>query len=115
MHLDGIKAGSWFLFKSLDLTGIGHLTIRTGSTHQAGHRLEVRTGSLEGPIIAAVAIPFTSGNREDWSETKFRLAATNGIHDLYFTFSFDGDDDKAFVTFDWVRFHGEGGEMLTNR
>ncbi|MEM1135704.1 MAG: ThuA domain-containing protein [Bacteroidota bacterium] len=106
MHLDKIVKDSYFSFKNIDMTGIEELTIRTGQVGSDGYIVNIRSGSVDGEIIASQKLPFTNGKRVGWSETTLSInKMLNGKRDLFFTFDFEGEDDKAFVTFDWIYFH----------
>ena len=106
MHLDRITKDSWFLFKNIDLTGVKKLTVKTGQTRNKGYTLNIRVGNVDGKIIATTEIPFTNGGRVNWSETEVAFnEIVKGKHDLYFTFDYNGEDERAFVTMDWIYFH----------
>jgi len=114
MHLDQIKKDSWFSFEKIDFTDIENLTIKTGQVRSKGYTLNIRKGSKDGEIIASVEIPYTDGRREGWSETKvFLKERLVGKQDIYFTFDFKGDNEAAFVTFDWIYFN-KSSESNTN-
>jgi len=104
-HLDKVTPDSWFMFKEIDLTGIKKVTVRNGSVADGNFTFQIRKGAPDGEVIGAAPLPFTDGSRTSWSETTVELQPTKGQHDLYFTVKYDGEDDRAFVTVDWLYFH----------
>ncbi|UZR95379.1 ThuA domain-containing protein [Chondrinema litorale] len=105
VHLNDIRKNSYFMFEDIDLTGISQLTVKTGCT-QKGFVLNVRKGSVEGEIIATGNIPYTNGEIEGWSEVPIPVTQpVDSNVDLYFTFDFTGEEEKGFITLDWIYFN----------
>ncbi|MEN7548663.1 ThuA domain-containing protein [Rapidithrix thailandica] len=105
MLLKNIRSDSYFMFKNIDLTGVDRLSLRTGSVHGPGYVVKVRKDKPDGEVIGTVAIPYTSGEETDWSDLEVKLKEVKGKCDVYFTFDYEGENPKAYVTVDWIFFH----------
>ena len=100
-------SGSHARFEDIDLTDVGAISALVGLVPgtTAGGTIEVHLDRPDGPTIGA----FSVGMRPEqagFHEYTARLQPTEGVHDLYFTFTGEGDGPVAIV--DWFRFHREG-------
>ena len=64
-----------------------------------GGKLEIHSGSIDGPILATVEI---EGSREAgiWKSVSTPVSTIKGVHDLYFVFK----GEKDLFNFDWWKF-----------
>jgi type 1 glutamine amidotransferase len=97
-----IDPGDWAAYPGVDLTGVTGLSARVVSGG-AGGTLQVRTGSVDGPVLGSVAVPNTGG----WSTFADVTAALSnvptGAQTVYLTFTGSGSglfdvDSFTFTT-----------------
>ena len=94
-----VDPGDWAAYPGVDLTGVTGVSARVVSGG-AGGTLQVRTGSVDGPVLGSVAVPNTGG----WS-TFADLSAPlsnvpTGSQTVYLTFAGSGSglfDVDAFT------------------
>jgi glucose/arabinose dehydrogenase/cytochrome c551/c552 len=73
---------SWILFRQLDLTGIGSVTLHYTGADKAG-TVTLKTGSLEGEEIGSITIAQAPGKS---GTVRIPLAKMQGLHDLYIVY-----------------------------
>jgi hypothetical protein len=97
-----VDPGDWAAYPGVDLTGVTGLSARVVSGG-AGGTLQVRTGSVDGPVLGSVAVPNTGG----WSTFADVTAALSnvptGAQTVYLTFTGSGSglfdvDSFTFTT-----------------
>ncbi|MDW7695532.1 ThuA domain-containing protein [Flammeovirgaceae bacterium SG7u.111] len=109
-YLHRIQPDSHFMFKGIDLSGVDKITMRTSATGSEGFKINLRLGSPKGEIVASGEVPFTTGKRNDFSETILTFSKqVNATQDIYITFEYAGTEN-ASVEIDWLLFH-KAGEM----
>lgn len=64
----------------------------------AGGRIEVRAGSLQGPLVAAIEVPDTGGEGT-WRTVTAQASAITGVHDLYFIYNAHGGQHRFRVDY----------------
>jgi hypothetical protein len=94
----GFDAGRFFVFKGLDFSaGLSEIALAV-ATSKAGGRIEIRDGSLDGPVLGTLVTKATGGER-DFQEQTVKVARLSGRHDLYFV-----SRDPSAANVDYVRF-----------
>jgi beta-glucosidase len=80
---------AWLLFRAMDLrrkpTRLAARVSRdrpAAAQHSTQPELELRLGTLDGPLLATAPIPVT-GDRYRWARVSTELAPVDGVHDLY--------------------------------
>jgi cytochrome c len=108
-YATSIRPGSYVKFSQLDLTEVKELRYRVQRQGQGGS-IEVRLGSLEGPLVSTVAIP--GGTEADpksgWQEVVAPLKETRGLQEVYFVFTNSSGEPKNLFNVDWVYFSNGG-------
>jgi cytochrome c len=100
--LSKIHNGSYFLFKSIDLTNIKKLTYYLSSKDRDA-QIEVHLDSADGPVISTATYKATG----DWDkkvEVSASVDPTNSIHDLYFVATKREKPDKNILMLEWIKF-----------
>lgn len=92
--IGGTQNGSWVKYAAVNLTGKKTITVRQSSVND-GRIMEIRTGSLTGPVIANYAGKNT-GSWSAFEEVTIPIVPTEGTHDLYFIFR-----AHAVLDMDW--------------
>ena len=102
VYLSDIHNGDYTMVENVNF-GAGH-PVKFGASVASGRRggsIEVRTDSIDGPIVAILDVPATGG-WEKWRrlETEVKSGIT-GAHDLYFVFT--GRKGPELFNFDyWI-------------
>lgn len=100
VYLSDIHNGDYTKLQNVDFSArqARHLTVRAASALRGG-TLELRTDSVQGPLVATVAIPHTGG-WEEWQTVTAPVAtAPAGTHDLYLVFR--GRKGPKLFSLDW--------------
>ncbi|RAJ95760.1 cytochrome c [Larkinella arboricola] len=101
-RLAATRNKAYFVLKGVDLKGIQKLTFEVASKDQDG-TIEVRTGSLKGPVISTVNYTATGA----WNKTAELTAPIQnpgGKQDLYFVFVKDDPKAQNIGALSWVAF-----------
>ena len=89
-HLANVNSGDWFSIDSNDLgVGIDTITMRYAKGDRSIANLEVRSGSLTGPLLTSGPVPTTHG----WGRylyLSYPVENLKGENKLYFIFSGGG-------------------------
>jgi len=96
--------GQWIELKGIRLDQTSSFTTRTASGG-AGGTIEIHADKPDGPLVASIPIPTTSG-WESWQEITTPLPKTNpphGRHDLFLVFSNPGKG--GLMNLDWIQFN----------
>ncbi len=85
-----------------DLTGRDRLLIRYDSRQKDG-KLTVRRDSVNGPVIASISVPETTGG---WFHHETELQPASGLHDIYLEYDNRNlkDPNQNGIRFDWFHF-----------
>ena len=90
------KAGAWAQYNSVDFGTKPFKTISINAMSETGGTLQIRTGSVDGPVVAEVKIPKSAG----WKLTKTTVAKVpKGVQNLFIVLK-----DNKEVAADWIRF-----------
>ncbi|MPR33816.1 carbohydrate-binding protein [Salmonirosea aquatica] len=101
--ISGLKNGSFFVLKNIDLKEIKNLTYRY-AVSEPGVQIEVHTGSPGGPLLSTLSYT-PSESADAYAEASTPVKTSSGIHDLYFVFVRKEDNaSKNSGALDWVRF-----------
>ncbi|WP_276359357.1 PQQ-dependent sugar dehydrogenase [Daejeonella sp. H1SJ63] len=101
-YATGIGHNSFMRFNKIDLSHVKQLKYRVQA--QAGGKIEVRIGRMDGPLISSLNIPSRpAGVQASWKEFMADLNETSGVHDLYFVFT-DTAGKKGLFDIDWIYF-----------
>ena len=95
--------GAYIKVRDIDFrqNGAAKFYARVGTTHNAPVSMEVRTDSIDGPLLTTIKIPRTGGNNR-WQLIESDIAPVKGIHDLYFIVK--GSPATDLMYFDYWRF-----------
>ncbi|QDH81066.1 family 43 glycosylhydrolase [Echinicola soli] len=96
-------SGAYSVVKGVDFrdSGAEMINVRAGTTHNGNVSIEVRLDSLEGELIAEVAVPLTGGS-DRWALVNEAIKEVSGVHDLYFVYK--GNAPKDILYFDYWMF-----------
>ncbi len=98
--ISNINNGDYIKIRNVDFDKGAKKFFARVATHNKGD-IEIRVDSIEGPIIGVCNIQSTGG-MDIWSTQSTKIKKTKGVHDLYFVFKGDGDDE--LFNFDWWKF-----------
>jgi len=88
--LSNIFSGDWFSINTGDLgPGIDTITLHYAKADRSDVNVEIRQGSLNGPIIAGGRVPTTQGLTQ-FETLTFTTAGLAGTNDLFFVFTGGG-------------------------
>ncbi|MEW1689233.1 carbohydrate-binding protein [Streptomyces sp. NPDC091265] len=110
-----IEDGDWIGLGTVSLKNIGSMTVRAASGGLGG-TIELRSGSPAGPLLAAVAIPFTGGWDRPVSPT-FALAGPGRSVRLFAVFTNPAwrAGTADLLALDWLRFNGSDLGAVSRR
>ena len=93
-----IHHGDYILVEGVDF-GKGAKSVEVSAASLYGGEIEIRTGKIDGPIIATVDIN-SSRHMGIWKNFTALVKNANGVHDVYFVFK----GEKDLFDFDWWEF-----------
>jgi hypothetical protein len=90
------KQGAWIQYNTIDFGKKELKTILVNAISENGGSLQIRTGSVDGTIVAEVQVPTSS----EWKLTRSAVVKVpRGIQNLFVTMK-----DGKQVAVDWIRF-----------
>ena len=90
------KPGAWVQYNSVDFGARSLKTVSVNAISETGGTLQIRTGSVDGPVVAEVNIPKST----EWKLTKTAVVKLpKGVQNLFVILK----DNKELAT-DWIRF-----------
>lgn len=95
IYVTDIDNGDYILVKGVDF-GNGASKVTAYASPLAGGKIEFRIDALDGPVIASVDV---KGKSDSWKEFSSKVQPTQGVHDLYITFT--GAESEPLMLFDW--------------
>lgn len=98
--LTGLGNKSWFAFKGVDLKSVKNVTYRYSSSADAV--VEIRSGSIYGPVISTLGIKTTQ--KDQFSEASTPIQDPGGKQDLYIMIKREQEPKYGFIAMDWVEF-----------
>lgn len=104
MRLTSLQDGDWIKIRGADFEGAITKSF-TGSfaSETSGSTMEVRLDNLDGEILGSIAVPNT-GWVNSWQEETINIENNiEGVHDLYFIFK--GNSDQELYDFDFWYFN----------
>jgi hypothetical protein len=102
MDVGNITAGSYTVYKSVQLTGARTLAVRVASAGDGGN-VEVHLDSATGTMLGSCTVPVT-GDWQTWTTQTCALAAGTGAHDLYLVFTGGANPGDYLFNLDWFAF-----------
>ena len=99
------NADSYVVYKDIDLTGVKsiELGLAMAPAYFSGGSIEIRSGAIDGPILATVDAK--QGLTDFGFQSKSAsLEAQNGLHDLYFKFLTGEDAGKPVTALIYLQF-----------
>lgn len=98
LYVTSINHGDYIKVQGVDLAS-GAKSVEVSVSPIYGGVIEIRTGKVDGPLIATVDI---NASREGglWRTFTAPVKAVSGVHDLYFVFK----GEKDLFDFDWWQF-----------
>ena len=104
-----IHHGSYLVLRNIDLTDVTHVTYRYASLNKSA-TIQVRSGSLEGPLLSTVTYAPTKG-WNNYMQVSSPVQERSGLQDLYFIFLKTDTPNRRVASLDWIRFEG-GNEYV---
>ncbi|MDI5942209.1 DUF1349 domain-containing protein, partial [Micromonospora sp. DH15] len=100
-----IEDGDWWSLAPASLTGIDSIRFRAASSVQGG-RIEVRSGTVDGPLVASADVPGTGG----WQQFVDVTAPVTGPAEgtLYFLAKDPAGGTGSLFNVNWMDFIGRG-------
>ncbi|MFE9184519.1 ThuA domain-containing protein [Micromonospora haikouensis] len=100
-----IEDGDWWSLAPASLTGIDSIRFRAASSVQGG-RIEVRSGTVDGPLVATADVPGTGG----WQQFVDVTAPVTGPAEgtLYFLAKDPAGGTGSLFNVNWMDFIGRG-------
>ncbi len=99
-NLSHVSSGDWFSIETGNLgAGVDSVSMRYAKGDWLNANLEVRLGSLDGPILASGPLSGT-GSWDRYRNVTYKMDNINGENELFFVFSGDG----AVGNIDNIRF-----------
>lgn len=101
--LGATNNNAWFVFKNLDLKDIKQVTYSYAAKDNAA-TLEIHLDSVKGKLISTLNYQ-PSGAWEKFKQASTAVAATEGLHNLYFVFKKEGEiAGEGLCLLDWIKF-----------
>ncbi|MDQ8183446.1 glycoside hydrolase family 43 protein [Pelagicoccus sp. SDUM812005] len=98
MNLAHASDGDWIKVAGVDFGEQGAKSVTLNAKAQAqGAEIELRTGSLDGPLLAKAVVPPS----DDWKSHSTKVSPVTGIHDLYIRFT---GGQNSELKLDWWKF-----------
>ena len=101
LHVTDIHAGNWVAVSQVDFGSNGAKTFAANVAATVGGAIEVRLGSADGELIGTLEVSPTGGE-EEWAVVETDVDSVSGVHDVYFVFTGEGDDQ--LFNFDYWTF-----------
>lgn len=99
LHAVTADSGAYMVWNEVNLTGRPVLFVQAKS--DAGALLELRSGGLDGRVLAIASVPPGGG----WGIVPFALSDAAGVHDLYLVVN---RIERGEVAINWVQAVGSG-------
>jgi cytochrome c len=106
-----MQPGAFIIFRNIDLKDVSAVTYRL-ATRSPAIKIEMRTGSLNGPLLNSLNFPKPPG-QDQFAETKVAINGAGGKHDIYVLMLPATDTGQFIGAIDWVRF--EGGRSVSTK
>ena len=99
LFVTSIQNGDYVMVKGVDFEKSAK-SIEVSVAALNGGIIEIRTGTIDGPIIATIDVN-TSREMGIWRSFTAPVKNVNGVHDVYFVFK----GEKDLFNFDWWKFN----------
>ncbi len=101
MAVTAIENGDWIAVAKVDF-GSGASAFQASVQSLGGSgQIELRLDGLDGQLIGTVSAP-AAGGTEEWVTASQEVAGAAGVHDLYFVFR--GQPEQQLLKLDWWQF-----------
>lgn len=101
LFVTSIQNGDYVMVQGVDLAA-GAKSVEVSVASIYGGKIEIRTGKIDGPIIATVDVN-TSREGGIWKTFTAPVNSVSGVHDLFFVFK----GEKDLFNFDWWKFNSK--------
>ena len=101
--LTDIQDGSYIVFEDIDLTGIKEIHFKA-ATRIKGSVIEIRAGSLRGPLLGKADVLQVERFRDPMKTTKTLITPAQEKQDLYFVFRNTTEKKENILFLDWIFF-----------
>ena len=112
-----INDGDWLQFANVDFgSGVRQFKARTLATNQnagEGGWIEVRQGSVDGPLLAR-SLVLAVDIDNPWEVRFTEIEPIQGVHDIFLVFRADSPDSDRLFELDWISFSDEPVTMTGN-
>lgn len=105
LHVTDIHNGNWVAVSQVDFGELGADIFEANVAATIGGSIEIRLGSKDGELIGTLDVTPTGGEQE-WHLIKTDVNTVSGVHDVYFVFTGEGEDN--LFNFDYWRFTETG-------
>ncbi|PXY22039.1 ThuA domain-containing protein [Prauserella flavalba] len=85
-RIGDINDGDWISFDPVNLTGIDGVSLRVSAPDGAGGSVELRSGAVDGPLVATVDVPSTGGWDNYVSLPEVPVTDPGGTAELFLVF-----------------------------
>jgi hypothetical protein len=100
VYVTKIENGDYLKVRNVDFGKGAKKFEASVASASAGGKIEIRTGSAEGPLLGVCEIKNTEGYNS-WKKQSVKIKKVEGVHDLYFVFR--GETENLF-NFNWWTF-----------
>jgi glucosylceramidase len=91
--------GDYALYRNVDFgSSVRSVKMQVASAGSGG-AIELRLDSVDGPLVATVAVPVTGG-WQTWKTVSAKVTGASGVHDLYLVFT----GGQSVGNVNWFRF-----------
>ncbi|MCT2537219.1 carbohydrate binding domain-containing protein [Aquibacillus koreensis] len=101
LHVTDINDGNWVAVSQADFGENGAKTFEANVASEVGGTIEIRLDSKDGEVIGTLEVAPTGGEQE-WVLMETDVTNVTGTHDVYFTFTGEGEDN--LFNFDYWKF-----------
>ena len=97
------KSGDYVVFRDINLADVNELTLRAGSLTSMPGTVELRLGTMDGPMLATVSVDPTDG---EFQAIKVPIEGSKrGLVDLFVKARFPVDASEQTLGINWIEFH----------
>lgn len=100
LKLTGIDNGDWFAVAKADFGENGAKSFTANIASVKGGKIEIHLDSYDGELIGTLDIDSSDGE-EKWLEMKTDVKKVTGVHDIYFVFLGEEDQNNLFYIDYW--------------
>ena len=101
-YMGEIHTGSYLLFRQIDLSGIGSMTVKLASLNRTG-TIALHLDLPTGPVVSVLSFQPTD-SWLNWTEYTAPVRPTMSLHNLYVVFTQPTPPNNDLLNIDWIRF-----------